>query len=127
MEVKKAATFSLGHPGVVYNFKDSNNYDFAYIRTHSNSGECGSMVNGGIVWQGGIGNTGGYLHGGRWNSLEVKVTEQNNFAEISLNGKKIANCGMRHPKSARGGLWIGNGYGNIFQFRNFKIELTPNP
>ncbi len=37
MEVKKAATFSLGHPGVVYNFKDSNNYDFAYIRTHSNS------------------------------------------------------------------------------------------
>ncbi len=37
---RKAKEFAHGHVGIVYNFADHDNFDWSYVRTHTDSGEC---------------------------------------------------------------------------------------
>ncbi len=122
---KEAASFHWSHVGLVYNYADDNNYDFMFIRHRDDHYWCGSVVSNSIVWHKNvvIYPTERYLKGD-WNTLQVRVSDEKSNSAVNLNGFKTGDCPMRHPKSAKGGIWIVNGHQNIYRFREFNIEAV---
>ncbi len=58
---------------------------------------------------------------GEWNTMQVEV-DGTGFSQVRLNGRKVAECTAKNRRAARGGVVICNGYGNVFYFKDVKIE-----
>ena len=66
---------------------------------------------------------GGYKEG-KWNYLKVGVfADSSSQALVTLNGRGIARCHMRHPKSAKGGILVVNGFKEAYLYRDFNINV----
>ena len=64
----------------------------------------------------------------KWNYLKVEVSDASGRSLVTLNGKGIARCHMRHPKSAKGGILVLNNYfREAYSFRDFNIEVLATP
>ena len=120
VSVKEAAHLSFGFPGLIFNYVDEDNYDGFWVQTQKNSHSyCLHNVDGKPSWT--LSSTRGYISG-YWNTLEVSVSKDKGSAEVSLNGRKFADCPTRHPRSARGGVLVLNGFYTILQFKDFEIR-----
>ncbi len=53
--------------------------------------------------------------------MQVEV-DGTGFSQVRLNGRKVAECTAKNRRAARGGVVICNGYGNVFYFKDVKIE-----
>ena len=64
----------------------------------------------------------------KWNYLKVEVSDASGRSLVTLNGKGIARCHMRHPKSAKGGILVLNNYfREAYSFRDFNIQVLATP
>ena len=70
---------------------------------------------------------GGYEEG-KWNYLKIEVSDASSYSLVTLNGRGVARCYMRHPKSAKGGILVlNNYYSEAYSFRDFNIEVLATP
>ncbi len=64
---------------------------------------------------------------GKLNYLKVEVSDASSYALVSLNGRGVAQCQMRHARSAKGGILVVNGFKEAYSFRDFNIEVLATP
>ena len=64
---------------------------------------------------------------GKWNYLKVEVSDASRYSLVSLNGRGVAQCQMRHAKSAKGGILVVNGFKEAYSFHDFNIEVLATP
>ncbi len=119
VSVKKDTAFARGFPGLMFNYVNDDNYDGFWVQTDKSHSYCLHNVDGKPSWT--LSSTRGY-NAGSWNTLEVSVSKDKGSAEVSLNGRKFADCPTRHPRSARGGVLVLNGFWSILQFKDFEIR-----
>jgi TPR repeat protein len=116
-----------GHPGIMYNAQDINNYDFVYFRPHSIGGcyQTGSVIDGELNWTNKVSSScNGPLSSETWFTVKVVVQEDKDTVEIYFNEKLMTNTQkMNLPRHAGAGVIVANGYENTIRFRN--LEVVP--
>lgn len=110
-----------GHPGLLFNAIDENNFDFVYLRPHSVSGcyQTGYMSAGVNKFVESKRCPNGPPKGGEWFPFSVTVNGQ--YATVYRSGVLVTTFKTHFASSrARGGVFIFNGYKNVILFRKFK-------
>ncbi|KAL9974434.1 hypothetical protein ACROYT_G011464 [Oculina patagonica] len=110
-----------GHPGVLFNAVDENNFDFVYFRPHSAGGcyQTGYMSNGNPTTVESKACPKGPPKGGVWFSVSVKVLDHD--VQVYFNGDLVTTVKSHFAPSARGGVFTWHGYQNVVLFRKFQI------
>ncbi|KAL9974432.1 hypothetical protein ACROYT_G011462 [Oculina patagonica] len=117
-----------GHPGVLFNAEDQDNYDFVYFRPHSVSGcfQTGYVQNGQPKFDGAKSSTcpNGPPKGAEWFNVKVTVSTATPAGEVKvhLNGTLVTSWNPRYPIKNRGGVLVANGYNNVVYYKNFHIQ-----
>ncbi|XP_078379776.1 putative skeletal organic matrix protein 7 [Oculina patagonica] len=111
-----------GHPGVVYNVIDENNFDYVYFRPHSQAGcyQTGYMLNGQLAGRASSSCPNGSPSGGVWFTVRVEVRSDKSV-NIFLNNDPVTSLTAHFDTKGRGGVLACNGYKNIFQFKKFCV------
>ncbi|XP_078380251.1 putative skeletal organic matrix protein 7 [Oculina patagonica] len=111
-----------GHPGVVYNVIDENNFDSVYFRSVSLlcCYQTGYLSNGQYVWGLSAACPNGSPSGGVWFTVRVEVSSDKSV-NIFLNNDLVTSYTANFVTKGRGGVLVANGYKNIIQFKKFSV------
>ncbi|XP_068705750.1 uncharacterized skeletal organic matrix protein 7-like isoform X2 [Montipora foliosa] len=109
-----------GHPGLLFNAVDENNFDFVYLRPHSTSGcyQTGYMSGGKPNFVESKACPNGPPKGGVWFPFSVTVNDQT--ARVYHSGVLVATFKPHFASRSRGGVLIFHGYKNVILFRKFQ-------
>ncbi|CAH3133738.1 unnamed protein product [Porites lobata] len=116
-----------GHPGVLLNAEDQDNYDFVYFRPHSSSTcfQTGYVYKGQPKFDGGKSAScpNGPPKGAEWFNIRVAVSNSTPAGEVKvyLKGTLVTSFNPRYPIRKRGGVLVANGYSNVVYYKNFKF------
>lgn len=118
-----AEGMNSGHPGVMYNVVDENNFDVVYFRPHKQNMcfQLGYVSNG--AWLGSVSSScpNGSPSGGVWFTVRVEVSLDKSV-NIYLNNDLVTSPTAKFNTKGRGGVLAANGYQNIILFRGFDIN-----
>ena len=104
---------------------------FLIFRPHSVSDcfQTGYVLNGQLKWDGAISSTcpNGPPKGAEWFhvKLTVSTASPSNEVKLYLKGALVRSWNPHFPVKSLGGVLVANGYKNVIQFREFKID-TPS-
>lgn len=118
---------NFGHPGVLFNTEDQDNYDFVYFRPHSTSGcfQTGYVYKGKPKFDQSKSGTcpSGPPKGAEWFIVKVTVSTATpaGEAKVYLNGNLVVSWNPRYPVKNRGGVLVANGYKNVVYYKDFQI------
>ncbi|KAJ7391088.1 hypothetical protein OS493_020111 [Desmophyllum pertusum] len=122
MNVIGSGRVNYGHPAVMYNVIDQNNFDFVFFRLHNrNCYQLGYVLNGNVFTTVTASCPNGNPSGGVWFTLRVEVSSDGSV-NIYLNNDLMTSPTAHFNAKGRGGVLVLNGYENIIQFR--KIHLN---
>lgn len=109
-----------GHPGLLFNVVDENNFDFVYLRPHSTNGcyQTGYMSGGKLNFVVSKACPNGPPKGGVWFPFSVTVNGQT--AQAYHSGVLVATFKPHFALRSRGGVLIFHGYKNVILFRKFQ-------
>ncbi|XP_078379744.1 uncharacterized protein LOC144662733 [Oculina patagonica] len=125
--IGKSGDVNHGHPGVLYNVIDENNFDFVYFRPHSQD-QCyqpGYASNGNVhvAWGSAASCPNGSPSGGVWFSVRLEVSSDKSV-NVFLNNDLVTSLTAHFDTKGRGGVLGQNGNQNIIEFRNFLLTGT---
>ncbi|CAH3178160.1 unnamed protein product, partial [Porites evermanni] len=118
---------NFGHPGVLLNAEDQDNYDFVYFRPHSSSGcfQTGYVYKGQPKFDGAKSAScpNGPPKGAEWFNIRMVVSNSTPAGEVKvyLKGALVTSFNPRYPIRKRGGVLVANGYNNVVYYKNFKF------
>ncbi|XP_031555505.1 uncharacterized skeletal organic matrix protein 7-like [Actinia tenebrosa] len=121
-----ASSSGAMHPGIGFNVKDEDNFNFVYFRTHVTASCSGYVTQPGRLQANSVKIMNGACSyyvppANAWFKVEIKVYPGQVKVFIDDN-YATTYSGMSTTLIKRGALMVFNGYGNAVKFRNYRIE-----
>nr|UCK81557.1 lectin 4-1 [Arenicola marina] len=117
-----------GHPGVIFNVIDSDNFDFVYFRPHwANRDGCvqhGYFTSGKFYATTEARCTASPVVGSTW--FTVKVESSEGRASVYVNNVKLSEVNAHFPTRSQTGIFAANGFSNVIRFRNPALTTLTN-